>query len=198
MTEQLHFHFLLSCIGERNGNLLQCSCLENPRDWGAWWAAVYGVTQSWTRLKWLSSSSSSSSRQLLALHLWSSVGPQDQDRGQSLTPPRVFPWIFSSVQIPEKQYDWKARGYSHKQESISYPTALSSLATDTTSCSERIRGCQAIWGLKKSSGYEGPPPHFQVPINVQTMRLEVEESEAPSSPSLSLSRLPHPRPHGGG
>ena len=53
-TERLHFHFSLSCIGERNGNPLQCSCLENPRDGGAWWAAVYGVSQSQTRLKWLS------------------------------------------------------------------------------------------------------------------------------------------------
>ena len=53
-TEQLHFHFSLSCIGEGNGNPLQCSCLENPRDGGAWWAAVYGVTQRWTRLKRLS------------------------------------------------------------------------------------------------------------------------------------------------
>ena len=52
------FHFSLSCIGEGNGNPLQCSCLENPRDGGAWWAAVYGVTQSRTRLKRLSSSSS--------------------------------------------------------------------------------------------------------------------------------------------
>ena len=57
MTERLHFHFPLSCIGERNGNPLQCSCLENPRDGGAWLAAVYGVAQSRTRLKWLSSSS---------------------------------------------------------------------------------------------------------------------------------------------
>ena len=57
MTERLHFHFSLSCIGEGNGNPLQCSCLENPRDGGVWWAAVYGVAQSWTRLKWLSSSS---------------------------------------------------------------------------------------------------------------------------------------------
>ena len=56
-TERLHFHFSLSCIGEGNGNPLQCSCLENPRDGGAWWAAVYGVAQSRTRLKWLSSSS---------------------------------------------------------------------------------------------------------------------------------------------
>ena len=46
----------LSRIGEGNGNPLQCSCLENPRDWGAWWAAIYGVAQSWTQLKWLSSS----------------------------------------------------------------------------------------------------------------------------------------------
>ena len=55
MTERLHFHFSLSCIGEGNGNPLQCSCLENPRDGGAWWAAVCGVAQSWTRLKQLSS-----------------------------------------------------------------------------------------------------------------------------------------------
>ena len=46
MTEGLHFHFSLSCTGEGNGNPLQCSCLENPRDGGAWWAAVYGVAQS--------------------------------------------------------------------------------------------------------------------------------------------------------
>ena len=58
MTERLHFHFSLSCIGDGNGNPLQCSCLENPRDGGAWWAAVYGVAQSQTRLKRLSSSSS--------------------------------------------------------------------------------------------------------------------------------------------
>ena len=50
-TERLYFHFSLSCIGEGNGNPLQCSCLENPREGGAWWAAVYGVAQSQTRLK---------------------------------------------------------------------------------------------------------------------------------------------------
>ena len=48
MPEQLHFHFSLSCIREGNGNPLQCSCLENPRDGGAWWAAVSGVAQSQT------------------------------------------------------------------------------------------------------------------------------------------------------
>ena len=60
MTEPLYLQFSLSCIGEGNGNSLQCSCLENPRDGGAWWAAVYGVAQSQTRLKRLSSSSSNS------------------------------------------------------------------------------------------------------------------------------------------
>ena len=50
-TERLHFYFSLSCIGEGNGNPLQYSCLENPRDGGAWWAAVYGVAQSLTQLK---------------------------------------------------------------------------------------------------------------------------------------------------
>ena len=57
-TERLHFHFSLSCIGGGNGNPLQCSCLENPRHGGAWWAAIYGVAQSQARLKQLSSSSS--------------------------------------------------------------------------------------------------------------------------------------------
>ena len=57
-TERLRFHFSFSCTGEGNGNPLQCSCLENPRDGRAWWAAVYGVAQSRTRLKRLSSSSS--------------------------------------------------------------------------------------------------------------------------------------------
>ena len=59
VTEQLRFHFSLSCIGEGNGNPFQCSCLENPKDRGAWWAAVSGVAQSRTQLKRLSSSSSS-------------------------------------------------------------------------------------------------------------------------------------------
>ena len=57
MTERLHFHFSLSCFGEGNGNPLQCSCLENPRDGGTGWAAIYGVTQGQTRLTRLSSGS---------------------------------------------------------------------------------------------------------------------------------------------
>ena len=49
--ERLLFHFSLSCIGEGNGNPLQCSCLESPRDGAAWWAAVSGAAQSQTQLK---------------------------------------------------------------------------------------------------------------------------------------------------
>ena len=67
-TEQLHFHFSVSCIGEGNGNLLWCSCLENPRDGGAWWEAVCGVTQSRTRLKPLSSSSNKALKICIVLH----------------------------------------------------------------------------------------------------------------------------------
>ena len=67
-TERLHSHFSLSCIGEGNGNPLQYSCLENPRDGGAWWAAVYGVAQSRIRLKRLSSSSV-----LAGLYAWHCV-----------------------------------------------------------------------------------------------------------------------------
>ena len=67
-TEQLHFHFSLSCTGEGNGNPLQYSCLENPRDGGAWWASVYGVAQRRTRLKRLSSSSTHI--HLRCLHLY--------------------------------------------------------------------------------------------------------------------------------
>ena len=72
-TEQLHFHFSLSCIGEGNGNPLQCSCLENPRDGGAWWAAVYGVAQSRTLLKRLSSSSSAFKYQMCFLEYYNEL-----------------------------------------------------------------------------------------------------------------------------
>ena len=73
-TERLHFHFSFSCIGEGNGNPLQCSCLENPRDGGALWAAICGVAQSRTRLKRLSSSSSSKLRGTLETHFMVSIG----------------------------------------------------------------------------------------------------------------------------
>ena len=77
-TERLHFHFSLSCIGEGNGNPLQCSCLENPRDGKAWWAAVSGVTQSRTQLKRLSSSSSSSMQETQLLQYQNAVSREQE------------------------------------------------------------------------------------------------------------------------
>ena len=74
-TERLHFHFSLSCIGEGNGNPLQYSCLENPRDGRAWWAAIYGVAQSQTQLKRLSSSSSNAVAIKLLSHVQLFVTP---------------------------------------------------------------------------------------------------------------------------
>ena len=72
-TERLHFHFSLSCTGEGNGNPLQCSCLENPRDRGACWAAIYRVAQSRTQLKRLRSSSSFDTSCLFALYIYFQV-----------------------------------------------------------------------------------------------------------------------------
>ena len=90
-TARLHFHFSLSCIGEGNGNPLQYSCLENPRQRAAWWAAVYGVTQSRTRLKQLSSSSSCSMGQtsfcLLATEHWAKKHNSSLSKQNSLPYP---------------------------------------------------------------------------------------------------------------
>ena len=109
MTEQLHSHFSLSCIGEGNGNPLQCSCLENPRDGGAWWAAVYGVAQSRTRLKRLSSSSTSKHADDTTL-----MAKSEEELKSLLV--RVFPneptlhmrwpnyWSFSFSIIPSKEH----------------------------------------------------------------------------------------------
>ena len=74
----IHFHFSLLHIGEGNGNSLQCSCLENPRDGGAWWAAVYGVAQSRTRLKWLSRADSLPSALSERLGIWALYPRGDQ------------------------------------------------------------------------------------------------------------------------
>ena len=90
MTEWLHFHFSLSCIGEGNGNPLQCSCLENPRHRGTWWAAVSGVTQSWTRLKRLSSSSSSSIWLIFSQWLQEEAGLEGMQRRGRLKKHKIW------------------------------------------------------------------------------------------------------------
>ena len=120
-TERLHFHFSLSCIGEGNGNPLQCSCLENPRDGGAWWAAVYGVAQSRTRLKRLSSSSRGSSLvakscltlatpQTVACQVPWSVGLSRQEYWSELPFPspmhesEKWKWSLSVVSAPQRPH----------------------------------------------------------------------------------------------
>ena len=99
MTERLPFHFSLSRIGEGNGSPLQCSCLENPRDGEAWWAAVYGVTQSRTRLKWLNSSSSSvmhwQANFLLLSHLGSPKEVHWAEHSHTVVSDFVISWTVS-------------------------------------------------------------------------------------------------------
>ena len=94
-TEWLHFHFSLSCIGEGNGNPLQCSCLENPRDGEAWWAAIYGVTQSQTPLKRLRSSSSSSNHSS-----WGVATPLRENISPWPVPFRALPPSLLSMPMP--------------------------------------------------------------------------------------------------
>ena len=126
MTEWLHFRFSLSCIGEGNGNPLQYSCLENPRDGGAWWAAVYGVTQSRTRLKRLSSRRPNRAslvaqvvKNLPAMReTWiQSLGWEDWRRAQQPTPvfvPGESPWTekpggLQSMGLQRVRHDWATK-----------------------------------------------------------------------------------------
>ena len=106
MAERFHFHFSLSCIAEGNGNPLQCSCLENPRDGGAWWAAVYGVTQSRTRLKWLSSACICFPGGSVVRNLPANAGDMDWIHGLGRSPGEgngkplqflIFPLTFSHI-----------------------------------------------------------------------------------------------------
>jgi len=119
MTERLHFHFSLSCIEEGNGNPLQCSCLENPGDGGAWWAALSGIAQSRIRLKWLSSSSSSS--RALNVHPWWLSGKESTynvgDSGNSGSIPKLGrspgggngnPFQDSCLENPMNRGAWQA------------------------------------------------------------------------------------------
>ena len=119
MTERLQLHFSLSCIGERNGNPLQCSCLENPRDGGAWWAAVYVVAQSRTRLKRLTSSSSSAACGILARIERS---PQ-QRNSERASPVMTFlcsqlPSGFSHSQGPTDVAPMASKAYFHPGASV--------------------------------------------------------------------------------
>ena len=107
MTGWLHFHFSLSCIGDGNGNPLQYSCLENPRDGEAWWAAIYGVAQSRTRLKRLSSSSSGSGVKNLPavqepqeMRVWS-LSQEDPPEEDVATHSSILAWRIPWTEEPD-------------------------------------------------------------------------------------------------
>ena len=128
----------LSCIEEGNGNPLQCSCLENPRDRGAWWAAISGVTQSWTRLKWLSSSSQSSGFSSSHIRMWeldhkeswppknwcfwtvvlekTLESPLDCKEIQPVNPKGNQSWIFIGRTYAEAETYWKDLCWSWKSD----------------------------------------------------------------------------------
>ena len=109
MTERLHFHFSLSCIGEGNGNSLQCSCLENPRDGGAWWAAISGVAESRTGLKWLSSSSSLGFKTSSLAFVFPVLGTRGSFWSFAVAITSLFAfWQLSSVVIPVVNFLWTA------------------------------------------------------------------------------------------
>ena len=118
-TERLHFHFSLSRFGEGNGNPLQCSYLESPRDRGAWWAAVYRVVQSWTRLKRLSSSSIS----WLVLLDWfvtpnSSVPLAPASENHPLT------WTTSPLHITAYDREWGSDNFIFSFSSLHYSSSF--------------------------------------------------------------------------
>ena len=113
----IHFHFSLSCTGEGNGNPLQCSCLENTRDGRAWWAAVYGVAQSRTQLKWLSSISPLTEDTVFRtshFFLLQSHGWFKNMRFTTVNNP-LDPWNLTSTE-PGKHAAWGARGHCPSSE----------------------------------------------------------------------------------
>ena len=122
MTEWLHFHFSLSSIGEGNDNPLQCSCLENPRDGGAWWAAIYGVTQSQIRLELLSSSSSSKKIFFFFFFLCKKIF-NSYSYGLDCTPcPNLHVEILPQASISERDLIW--RGSLLRQSSLNKVIAV--------------------------------------------------------------------------
>ena len=174
MTERLHFHFSLPCIGEGNGNPLQFSCLENPRDEGSWWAAVYGVAQSQTWLKRLSSSRRHLTCFFSFICFLSSICFLEEN---CLV---INPWpIFIGVDIGPKPSPlwytspgslWLVRGWAPNLSSTKQKASLMKLHTRTSGCrilflyfvfpSFLMKGCR-LWYIEAPSPatYRGPFDH---------------------------------------
>ena len=145
-TEQLHFHFSLSCIGEGNGDPLQCSCLENPRDGGAWWAAVYGVAQSRTRLKWLSS--------LAIIKMFKNT----------------LSWVNVLVIIVSKESTRAHVCLCEERKDDKTPSQLSSLSDVAAAAAAAAESCQSCPTL--CDPWDGSPPGSPIPGILQARTLE--------------------------
>ena len=168
MTEWLHFHFSLSCIGEGNGSPLQCSCLENTRDGAAWWAAVHGVTQSQTRLKWLSSSSIHTSecpldcKEIQPVHSrgdqpWVFFGRNDAEAETPvLWPPHEKSWLIGKDSNAGRDWGQKEKGMT-EDEMAGWHHRLSGLEFEWIPGVGDGHGglaCCDSWGRKESDTTE--------------------------------------------
>ena len=165
MTEWLHCHFSLSCI-EGNGNPLKCSCLEKPRDGGAWWAAVYGVAQSWTWLKRLSSSNSSRVRHCVILFNLLNHSKLHFKRWEG----DIFTeaWDLNRKKEPVSQWGGRWDQFSS------------------------VAQCPTLWDPTNRST-PGLPVHHQLPESTQTHVHRVGDAIQPSHP-LSSPSPPAPNP----
>ena len=183
-TERPHFHFSLSRIGEGNGSPLQCSRLENPRDSGAWWAAVYGVAQSRTRLKRLGSSSSSSEHYLHGSrrqppHPYfrrQKGGRKEKQKGKE-----CIPAAFKEGSL-EKWTDSMASG-RHPCPTLSWPLRLGSVSSDTAGLGGPVPVC--------ALGHESLLSCPGIPVVFEDAQLPLpRENRRVYSPHSSPSPLP--------
>ena len=162
-TERLHFHFSLSCMGEGNGNPLQCSCLENPRDGGASWAAIYGVAQSQTRLKQLSISSSMTrvpwtarkSNQTILKEInpeYSLEGLMLKLKLPTLWPPDEKSWLIGKVLEAAKDWGQVEKGVA-EDKVVRFHHRLNGHEFEQTPRDSEGQGslaCCSPWGRKES------------------------------------------------
>ena len=196
MTERLHFHFSLSCIGEGNGNPLQCSCLENPRDGGAWWAAVYGVTQSRTRMKWLSSSSiymhtlgkSETAGTGYSSKMWGSWLSASEGRGTSHILEEKVSCLGSWNHIPERK-EYVISSLS-MEPSIMFPLRTPhALLLLLLSRFSRVRLCDPIDGSPQTEAHQATIPGIHQARTLEWIAISLSNAWKRKVKAKSLSRV---------
>ena len=166
-TELLHFHFSLQCFGEGNGNPLQCSCLENPWDSRAWWAAVYGVEQSQPRLKWFSSSRKHPS--WLTAHIF--LAPSLQKIAWPLHHLRRLRWDISKRKdsyILKKQNNFmKQRGNIYTPWSLLLTVKQSFFLPLGATLRGGKKRTMRYWAFLRVYSKLEPPPHYYPSFNIE-------------------------------